>query len=44
MTEDKFFGTTVAMDEKSCLVFNLTQKTYERKTLHAVMQEGLRVT
>lgn len=44
ITEDKFFGTTVAMDKKSCLVFNLTQKTYERKTLYAVMQEGLRVT
>jgi hypothetical protein len=44
MTADRYFGTEIAMDSKSCLVFNLTQKVYERKDFQTIIEDGLKVT
>ena len=32
------------MDDKSCLVFNLQNKNYERQTLQELLDSGWRVT
>ena len=42
--EDRVFGTEAAMNQFSCLVFNLTTRVYERKELSTVMEEGLKIT
>jgi hypothetical protein len=44
MTADRYFGTEIAMDTRSCLVFNLSQRVYERKDFQKIIEEGLVIT
>lgn len=44
VADDLYFGTEAAMDQHSCLVFNLTSRVYERKELENIMEDGLKIT
>ena len=44
MPEDRYFGTEYAMDARSCLVFSLSKRVYERKDFQTIINEGLVIT
>lgn len=44
MTADRYFGTDIAMDSRSCLEFNLSSRVYERKDFKTILEEGLIIT